>query len=655
VRINYTGDYLYNVPIALPSPGSKQSPNTNSPVGFGLRGRAGGVGPGIEVVGVKSAAAGRAIASSVKKLKGFVKEEELGPYLRCSAKAKRHIRYFKDQVTFCRGVHMNDVLTEHTLVFGSTPVPGLVEGTRRGGDAAGAGGCGSVVGGGEGDAIVSGRGVYYFEVVIGSSAPLQEHYKEVGAHHGADVYVGFSEFSIAGIPGIEDYRSIALWGKNGKVFCNEEELPRVAAHEKLDTELCNATNGPFEIREPMCFSAGDIVGCGIHLQTQRAFFTLNGLFAGWAGYASAQAPSWGHGGTTPEGEWILPSDENLKMFPVVAFKDREDVLSINMATDGFPQRLMAYNTADLPPLPIGPAPEPQFVGDGEAAIGLLETIHSQTLSTSPIVEQFDDDVSAPASHFETDRSIATVIIGLDLGSLSGDRATSVTDEIDTVRGGASSEDLNLRLEGESSSSENSLYDTYDLNNSGTTACAGTDRIYQPNHSTDRIYEPNHSAHFSLQTEEGGGGEGGAAPGSAPGMESNSMEERPVTTGLPVTHSWADTDNDSVSVSVRANGGGGGGGGGGGNVRANSALAGAMRDPLKGGGWGGVWPGGGGGGGDGGGGGVEGVRVCPSTRQGSRASTVGSRPGTGRPGTGRLVMTFTRNWQRCKLLGRGAFG
>jgi hypothetical protein len=575
-------------------------------------------------VGVKTAAACRAIAPSVKKMKGLVKEEELGPFLRCSAKAKRHIRYFKDQVTFCRGVHMNDVLTEHTLVFGSTPVPGLVEGLRGGVDAAGAGGCGSVQGGGEGDEDVWGRGVFYFEVVIGSSAPVHEHYREVGAHHGADVYVGFSEFSIAGIPGIEDYRSIALWGKNGKVFCNEEELPRVAAHEKLDTELCNASNGPFEIREPMCFAAGDIVGCGIHLQTQRAFFTLNGLFAGWAGYASAQAPSWGHGGPTPEGEWILPNDENLKMFPVVAFKDREDVLSINMATDGFPQRLMAYNTADLPPLPTGPAPEPQFVDDGasEAEIGRLETIQSQTLATSTIVEQFDDDVSAPASHFVTDRSIATAIGRLDLGSLSGDRARSVTDEIDTVRfvtdeidtvsGGASSEDLSLRPEGESSSSENSLYPH--LNNSGTTACEGADPIYQP----------NHSAHLSLQTEEGGGGGGGgAAPGSVAGMESDSMEERPVTAGLPVTHNWADSNNDRDLVSVRANGGGGGGGG--------------EEEQGRGGGGGG------------------GVCVCPSTRPGSRGWTAGSRPGTGRPGTGRLVMAFTRNWQRSRLLGRGAFG
>ena len=85
---------------------------------------------------------------------------------------------------------------------------------------------------------------------IGTSTPMLEDHREVGAEHGADVYVGLAETCIAGIPGIEDCRSLSVWGFNGMVKFYDEELPRVAPHEQLDTELCNAARGPFEKNRP---------------------------------------------------------------------------------------------------------------------------------------------------------------------------------------------------------------------------------------------------------------------------------------------------------------------------------------------------------------------------------------------------------------------
>jgi hypothetical protein len=167
------------------------------------------------------------------------------------------------------------------------------------------------------------------------------------------VYVGFAETSLAGLPGIEDYRSIALSGKSGKVCCNESDLPLFGATAALDTALCNAQAAPFEEVEPMRFAAGDVVGCGIDLRVHRAFFTKNGDFGGWAGdLRGERGESWGP--TGPDGQWILPPDDNIKMFPVVAFKNKEDVISINIAAEGFPLRPLAFNTDELPPLPSEP-------------------------------------------------------------------------------------------------------------------------------------------------------------------------------------------------------------------------------------------------------------------------------------------------------------
>ena len=56
-------------------------------------------------------------------------------------------------------------------------------------------------------------------------------------------------------------------GKTGKIFCNEEELCRIDSCDALNTRKCNAEKGTFEaIHEPLCFSVGDVVGCGVDLR-----------------------------------------------------------------------------------------------------------------------------------------------------------------------------------------------------------------------------------------------------------------------------------------------------------------------------------------------------------------------------------------------------
>jgi len=337
-----------------------------------------------------------------------------------------------------------------------------------------------------------------------------------------------------------------------------------------------------------------------------------------------------HTRTNPEGEWKLPeAHENLKMFPVVAFKHREDVLSMNIATEGFPQRPMAYNVADLPPLPLGPAPE--VLADGTLAPGLarLETIHSQTLATAQ-----SDGSDAPASHLETDRDIATVMSGLDLSSFAGGGlAATVTDTVGTVETVGTS----------SSSSERSLYDR---NHSGTTASEA-----EIGASIRDTVGSNARHSFGQEGEEGS---------AAATVGAELPSSRPVTAGLPPTQNCAEHEAGDRPATCAA----------------PSALP---SDPLRGGGgWGGVWKEGGrdgegaegsevtrgavdaggserNGNGSGGGhvGGAAGVSspTRPSTRPASRASTAASS----RPATGCRAMVFTRPWRRKKLLGRGAFG
>ena len=175
VRINYSGNFEFTVPASSPGKG----------LGRGAIAATGG-GGALEVVGFKSSPGGRSPLAKPRQRR----EDELGRFLRCSATAKKHVKLHKDQVTFWRQPYMNSYLSDHTLVFGTVVVP-----THELADAAGVG-----------SGLLGDGHVYYFEVAIGSSAPVDEAYREVGAFHGADVYIGFAETSLAGLPGIEDYR-----------------------------------------------------------------------------------------------------------------------------------------------------------------------------------------------------------------------------------------------------------------------------------------------------------------------------------------------------------------------------------------------------------------------------------------------------------------
>ena len=68
----------------------------------------------------------------------------------------------------------------------------------------------------------------------------------------------------------------------------------------------------------LSFADGDIIGCGVHLTSGPLLLTLNGLFAGWAG-----------GGEDGQG-WLNSQDEERRLYPVVAFRARPDVLSLNL-------------------------------------------------------------------------------------------------------------------------------------------------------------------------------------------------------------------------------------------------------------------------------------------------------------------------------------
>jgi len=417
-----------------------------------------------------------------------------------------------------------------SLVFGTSAAV-----ARRGGAAyaASTGACSGLHGEGN---------VYYFEVIIGSSAPLEEHVAAVGAFEGADVYVGFAETSLAGLPGIEDYRSIALSGKSGKVCCNESDLPLFGATAALDTALCNAQAAPFEEVEPMRFAAGDVVGCGIDLRVHRAFFTKNGDFGGWAGDLwGERGESWGP--TGPDGQWILPPDDNIKMFPVVAFKNKEDVISINIAAEGFPLRPLAFNTDELPPLPSEPPTPAHTSRPGSAAGGAAEAGGDGCMISD---DQWAASYDAMTPLLQTDRSIATLIGDLELADVDTPELVHGPATPGSVQADDATHTYTSTLSSEALTSSSSERIVYDRGHSGITAA-------------EDVSPASSGNGMSLLTEADDDDDMCNVASLGPSRRPDSLLDRPGPPAGCSSHSSRE-----------------------------AALGAPLAVPLQGGGWGGVW-------------------------------------------------------------------
>lgn len=128
----------------------------------------------------------------------------------------------------------------------------------------------------------------------------------------------------------------------------------------------------------LSFADGDIIGCGVHLTSGRCFFTLNGLFAGWAG-----------GGEDGQG-WLNSQDEERRLYPVVAFRARPDVLSLNLqVSPGKSLRPFCFDLATLkaPPPASSPAESPCLSpSDGAGGTGSVGSL----VSALPVCPQDSD-------------------------------------------------------------------------------------------------------------------------------------------------------------------------------------------------------------------------------------------------------------------------
>ncbi len=173
--------------------------------------------------------------------------------------------------------------------------------------------------------------IFYFEVSLVASSSSSE-LASPSRSAGADVYISFAEKGICGVPGLEDSRSIAVWGRNGKVFWDHDEISRVGVDAILDSDVVG--------RAALCMQHGDIVGLGIVASTGRAFLTHNGHFGGWAGRDAES--------------WVMPNDPGARLYPCVALKHAGDLVSLNFevsAAAGKPLRPFVYDLTALPDPP----------------------------------------------------------------------------------------------------------------------------------------------------------------------------------------------------------------------------------------------------------------------------------------------------------------